>query len=396
MDNLWASNTPQKFWLLDPDPGTEEWTQAIKMAIPKLDLSLQVEDIGRVLLQSLGEAQYGEDHWQLSTTKRLYYELKPALPKFVIDMLKKFNAQVSGGPFLLDWPIEKRWADFQWEIVRQLSRITGQSTMKFQGFWPDGFRYAFVLTHDIEAGEGQAFVREVADLEESLGFRSSFNFVPERYELDVDLMQELRARGFEIGVHGLKHDGKLYSSEQIFKERAKYINRHLKEIDAVGFRSPLMHRHPEWLQALDIEYDLSFFDTDPYEPMPGGCMNIWPFMIGRFIELPYTLVQDSTLAFVLGEKTPQIWFDKVDFLEQYHGLALLNSHPDYLRQPEVWEIYVKFLETMKTRNNYWHALPKDVARWWRQRIETPPGHESPETKNGTINLENDQIIIDLI
>ena len=115
--------------------------------------------------------------------------------------------------------------------------------------------------------------------------------------------------------------------------RAKRINAHLKELDAVGFRSPLTMRNPEWMQALEIEYDLSFFDTDPYEPMPGGTMSIWPFILGHFVELPYTLMQDYTLTAVLGETTPRLWLQKVDFIERYHGMALVNTHPDYLLNP---------------------------------------------------------------
>ena len=78
-------------------------------------------------------------------------------------------------------------------------------------------------------------------------------------------------------------------------------------------------RNPEWMQALEIEYDLSFFDADPYEPMPGGTMSIWPFILGRFVELPYTLIQDHTLTAVLGETTPRLWLEKVDFIERYRG-----------------------------------------------------------------------------
>ena len=97
-------------------------------------------------------------------------------------------------------------------------------------------------------------------------------------------------------------------------------------------------------------------------------MSIWPFIIGNFVELPYTLVQDSTLGLVLGENSPRIWLDKVSFIEKYHGMALLNSHPDYLLQPNIWKIYKDFLTNMKEKSNYWHALPRDVARWWRKRI----------------------------
>ena len=57
--------------------------------------------------------------------------------------------------------------------MRQLLVVTGQQSMSYHPFWPDGQRFAFVLTHDIETEEGQAHVRAVADLDESFGFRSS-------------------------------------------------------------------------------------------------------------------------------------------------------------------------------------------------------------------------------
>jgi hypothetical protein len=121
------------------------------------------------------------------------------------------------------------------------------------------------------------------------------------------------------------------------------------------------------MQALDIEYDLSFFDTDPWEPIPGGTMSIWPFIVGHFVELPYTLAQDNTLVNVLGEHSPRIWLDKVNFLKQYHGIALVNTHPDYLCEPAAWQVYHDFLLAMRAGSDYWHALPREAARWWRYR-----------------------------
>ena len=99
-------------------------------------------------------------------------------------------------------------------------------------------------------------------------------------------------------------------------------------------------------------------------------MTIWPFFIGHFVELPYTLIQDCTLAHVLGEVTPQIWFDKLEFLKRYNGMALLNTHPDYLYEPTLWKIYTDFLVSMKDQGDFWHALPKDVADWWRTRVDS--------------------------
>jgi hypothetical protein len=254
--------------------------------------------------------------------------------------------------------------------MQHLLKGSARDQLSFIHFWPGGRRVALVLTHDVETAEGQANVQRLADLEADYGFRSSFNFVAERYRHDTRLIDSLRAGGFEIGVHGLKHDGKLFSSRALFMRRAARINEYFKSLEAVGFRAPLTHRQPEWMQALEMEYDLSFFDTDPYEPIPGGTMSIWPFQMGHFVELPYTLVQDYTLTAVLGETTPRVWLEKLDFLEEYYGLALVNSHPDYLREPANWHLYEEFLRALQQRvGRYWHVLPREVARWWRARMQ---------------------------
>jgi peptidoglycan/xylan/chitin deacetylase (PgdA/CDA1 family) len=393
--NPWRENTPRNFWLCQPDPPQEAWLQAYQEAFPSLGLCHQVDNMDMAASFTLGEGQFGSEHWKLSPMKQLYYELKPLLPRSLRYLLRQLYSRLPRSNFLLHWPIEERYVHFQWEVLQQLLMVLGQTSLSFRYFWPGGNHWALVLTHDIETGSGQAYVRTVADLEERLGFRSSFNFVPERYDIDYQLMGELRERGFEIGVHGLKHDGKLFSSRNRFIERAKRINHYLQGFGAVGFRSPLTLRNPEWMQALEVEYDLSFFDTDPYEPIPGGVMSIWPFTIGNFIELPYTLPQDCTLFRVFDESTPHLWLKKLDFIENYHGMALLITHPDYLREPRVWNIYVAFLKALKERVNYWHALPCEVARWWRRRFELPIDQESPESALGTILLNNDQIDIRL-
>jgi hypothetical protein len=367
MSNLWSSNTPASFWLCQPDLPEDQWQAAVQRAIPVLGLSPQPDDVDRLVSLVLGEGQFGPDHWQLTLARRWYYRLKPFLPRTLTRFLRRVHSPSARGSFPLGWPIEDRYAHFQWEVMQQLLVVTGQASMGYRPFWPDGGRFAFVLTHDVETREGQAHVRAVADLDKSFGFRSSFNFVPERYPLDYGLIKDLRRQGFEIGVHGLRHDGKLFNSHAEFMRRAKRINAHLKELDAVGFRSPLTMRNPEWMQALEIEYDLSFFDTDPYEPMPGGTMSIWPFILGRFVELPYTLMQDCTLRTILGVTTPMLWLEKVDFIERYQGMVLVNTHPDYLLDPVTWKVYADFLHAIRHRGGYWNTLPREVARWWRAR-----------------------------
>ena len=96
-------------------------------------------------------------------------------------------------------------------------------------------------------------------------------------------------------------------------------------------------------------------------------MSIWPFTIGRFVELPYTLVQDYTLTAVLRETTPRLWPEKVEALESYFGQVLLNTHPDYLVDRATRRVYTDFLQAMRSRDGYWQALPHEVAAWWQAR-----------------------------
>ena len=304
--DLWQDNHPKYFWQFQTEFSDEIWDRAIKASLPILEIDFEPRNDLGFLSDTLGEGQFGTKRYQLRLRNRLYYQVKPLLPRFVIDQLKTTNARSANNDFRLGWPIEDRFVRFQWEIARQLLDHTDNQQLTMRKFWPGKNKFAVVLTHDIESSEGQNFVRQVADLEEQYDFRSSFNFVPEKYSLDLQLMNELWERGFEVGIHGLRHDGNLFKSEKIFNTRSSAINSYLQQHNAVGFRAPLMHRNPEWMQILNIEYDLSFFDTDPFEPMPGGCMTIWPFTLGHFIELPYTLVQDSTLGYVLGETTPDL------------------------------------------------------------------------------------------
>jgi hypothetical protein len=233
--------------------------------------------------------------------------------------------------------------------------------------WPEGARFSFVLTHDVETRDGLRKISKIADLEEQLGLRSSWNFVPYKYKVDEGLVRDLQSRSFEIGVHGYNHDGKLYSSKKVFHRRVPGINAALVKYGAVGFRSPMVHRNLEWLQQLNIEYDASCFDIDPFQPMPGGVGTIWPFVAGKFIELPYTLPQDHTLFVALNERDARIWTKKRDFLIQHDGMVLMLTHPDYLTTSHHLDLYRAFLTETHSIPGCWHALPNQVAAWWRQR-----------------------------
>ncbi len=305
----------------------------------------------------------------MSAANRFYYRwVRPVLPRGLRPWLRRLNRRQAHS--LLQWPIEDRFVRFQYAILDGVAKRTQQEKLPIIGLWPGPHTFALVLTHDVETPKGVEFVLEVAAVEERLGFRSSFNFSPHAYDVPEQLLQSLRARGFEVGLHGLNHDGRLYQSQSEFSDRARSINGYLKQWNACGFRSPLMHRHPEWMQRLNIEYDLSFFDTDPYEPMPGGVVTVWPYVIGRFVELPTTLPQDHTLKEMFGAEMMATWLEKCAFISAHHGAAVMNTHPDYLRDPDTLSAYQTFLSNVAETGGCWAALPRDVARWWLDRSRT--------------------------
>jgi hypothetical protein len=298
---------------------------------------------------------------------KLFYLFKPIIPRRLQLFLRRFLIKKKLKQYKDVWPIlpgsEKKpnnWAG-----------------------WPGGKDFAFVLTHDVEWRKGHNKCRQLLEIEKKLGFKSSFNFVPERYKVDKELRDFIVNEGFEVGVHGLKHDGKLFQDRKIFSERAIKINRYIKDWDAVGFRAPAMHHILEWIGELDIEYDLSTFDTDPFEPQPDGVGTIFPFWVkskeGRdgYVEMPYTLVQDFTLFILMNENSPAIWIDKLNWIVENGGMVLVNVHPDYLsfenkREMEQFPVsyYSDFLKFVKENyeGRYWNALPKDLAEYFKKMI----------------------------
>jgi predicted glycosyltransferase len=286
--------------------------------------------------------------------------------------------------------------------------------------WPEGKKFAFVLTHDVESKEGLSKCRGLMKLEQNLGFRSSFNFIPEgSYRVPSELRNELTASGFEVGIHDLKHNGHLFASRRKFKRSAAKINGYAREWGASGFRSGFMLRNLDWLHELDMQYDASTFDTDPFEPQPHGRHTIFPFWVPcpngngsglpasseGYVELPYTLCQDSTLFLMLRETTPEIWMRKLDWIAEHGGMVLLDTHPDYMsmeseRSTHVYPVsfYSDLLEYIRSKyeGTYWHALPRDVARQVRAaNVAKPERVANLLRRNGRIAKQRAKIWIDL-
>jgi len=297
--------------------------------------------------------------------RRLYYALKPVIPRPIQIALRQRYVSVQAAATFPAWPIEPLLVEKLDAYLRALLRTA--AAVPHIGFWPHGLRYAFVITHDVELDTGLRRAPALAALEQELGFTSCWNLVPERYPIDWTIVNELRRQGFEIGLHGVKHDGRLFQSRALFTERLNTIHGYARKWGIEGFRSPSTLRNAEWMTAMQLAYDSTYPDTDPYEPQPGGCCSIWPYFLGAMVELPLSLPQDHTLFEILQHKNVAVWEKKTEWIAAHGGIAMLNVHPDYMLTDERLSFYRDFLHFMKGQQGQWHVQPREAARWWRDR-----------------------------
>jgi peptidoglycan/xylan/chitin deacetylase (PgdA/CDA1 family) len=223
-----------------------------------------------------------------------------------------------------------------------------------------------VLTHDVETARGYEAIPGLLELERSLGYRSSWNLVPGGYDVDVRKVERLVGDGFEVGVHGWRHDGRDFVSHDVFRARLPQIRRHAELWGAQGFRAPSSLRVWEWMPELGFDYDSSYSDTAPFEPQPGGCCSVLPFFNEDLVELPVTMPQDHTLFVILGEHDEALWRTKAEIVRGLDGMALMLTHPDYATPPRL-AAYRRLLDEYQGDESAWRALPREVSAWWRAR-----------------------------
>jgi hypothetical protein len=294
----------------------------------------------------------------------MYYTAKPLIPRGLQLSLRRTRIRMLRNKYQQTWPIY----------------TPGAKGIASGTQWPNGKRFALILTHDVEGPTGRDRCRPLVQLEKDLGFRSAFYFVPRRYSTRSELREYITQQGFEVGVHGLYHDGKLYNNTAVFQQRVPTINDYLNDWKSCGFSSPCAHHNLAWTSELNIKYAVTTYDTDPFEPQGGGIGTVFPFRVhncqtGRdYIEIPYTLPQDFALYVLMKEKTNEIWKRKLDWIAQCGGMVHLKTHPDYMSfetkttgiEEYPLSYYTDFLRYVRQNysDQYWHACPNELADFY--------------------------------
>jgi hypothetical protein len=307
-----------------------------------------------------------EMFWQ-----RPYYSLRRFIPASVRQQLQRAYFRNWKRLSFPRWPVDRSVDQILERLLLLVLQRQGVGRVPFIWFWPEGASSCAIFTHDVETAAGRDRCSWLMDVDDACGVKASFQVVPEdRYTISAQLLDEMRRRGFEINVHDLNHDGRLFSSREEFLRRAERINGYLRDFKARGFRSGALYRRPDWLAALDIAYDTSIPNTGHLEVQRGGCCTVMPYFIGQIVELPVTTTQDYSLFHILKDFSNDVWKAQIDSIIAGHGLLHFIVHPDYLDAEQAHRAYCVLLDRvsrLREAGQSWVTLPGEVERWWRQR-----------------------------
>lgn len=288
-----------------------------------------------------------------------YYRARPLLPRPVQIRMRQAFSRVQARTRFPRWPVEPALYELYAKLFGDVAQVAAEP-VPFLSPWPGGHRWAFVLTHDVETAVGYGRIQVLRDVELDAGYRSSWNFVPKRYAIDDEVVDMLARAGFEVGIHGLYHDGRDLESMAKLQERLPAIRRYADRWRAVGFRSPATYRAWELMPLLGFDYDSSYPDTDPFQPQSGGCCSLLPYFNEGTVELPITLPQDHTMFVILGEPDATLWLEKAEHVRERGGMALMITHPDYLDE-RMLAAYRSLLARFAADATAWRPLPREVS-----------------------------------
>lgn len=296
-----------------------------------------------------------------------------------VSLLSLLRPKSSDGPKRRTFPID------------DLADKLDPSTEEKREFWQKDF--GVIMTHDVDTREGYEYgLSRFVEIERAEDMVSTFNIVPRslEYEVDQDLITSLLRDGFDIGMHGLHHDGKFaFLSDEsqrarIFKsvERAKELG-----LPSLGYRAPWLHRTRmmiRYLSEAGFEWDSSFPDTD--DSTIGyactGSRTVFPFYPmykedrvwkrSTIVEIPVSMPQDWTLLYyykLSEESVLRVLKKKMDYIKSQGGLATFILHPDQedFGHPRHHKAYKTLLRIIKDADPELMTC-SNLARRWKKRF----------------------------
>ncbi|MCZ6485560.1 MAG: polysaccharide deacetylase family protein [Acidobacteria bacterium] len=262
----------------------------------------------------------------------------------------------------------ERWATFpRWPLdlsVDFLSDLCGSEPSPFRsGPTP------VLLSHDLDSPEGlKNVVRKFLELEEKVGARSSSYIVPCGWPIDYGLLDELKDRGHEVGIHGYDHANRTaFCDPDQQRERLEGASELIQRYDIIGYRSPSLLRTPSLLKSLRefYRYDTSIPTSGGLFPVPNnGCSSARPFQIEGIVEIPISLPRDGSLK-ALGyspDESLQFWIRCGEAISRSGGVVVLLTHCEarFSGNAPALDAYRRFLDYVSGSDRYLWSTPGEV------------------------------------
>lgn len=284
--------------------------------------------------------------------------------------LKNWNIRL---PYL-EWPTDLSLFTLL-ELLKQCD-ISSDMFNIYTGPWPSNSKSVVCLSHDVDDFDGYKNMDRLLNIERQFNFRATYNIPGARYPVNIDYLYSLEQEGFEFGIHGYKHQGKIpfMSEKEIVERMRKSIDR-FEGIRIRGYRSPALRRTVTLLKVLEkfFNYDSSVPDTENFVLGHNfnGCSIPYPFFVRKMLEIPITVPQDGVLL-MLGYSPDEIlslWKKKVTLLKQLGALIVINTHPDpiFSGNSRMEKIYRKLLEFIALDSELYVTTLGSLDKWVRNK-----------------------------
>jgi hypothetical protein len=121
---------------------------------------------------------------------------------------------------------------------------------------------------------------------------------------------------------------------------------------------------------LYVSDDVSIPYVAHLEAQRGGCCAVFPYFMGRILELPLTTTQDYSLFYILGDYSIELWKKQIHLIMEKQGLVSFIVHPDYIREHTALKIcqdLLAHLSDWRDAGKVWVALPQVVGRFFLRK-----------------------------
>jgi len=244
---------------------------------------------------------------------------------------------------------------------RLVRELTGRG-LKLRGY--QGKRFALCLSYDLDQ---QICMQSLGMVIESLaqrGLTATFHVLTNwEYEVDWARLQDARDQGFEIGMHGGRHDIALGYRSHHAIEGEILAARDQFPFEVSSYRAPALCMTDNLMAIIEsagFRCDSSLPMANRYYHQVESCFP-FPCGSGPIWELPVTL-QDSTLFLDQGLSVSEAFEETLNTIRpvrELGGVSVLNLHPYAFAAQEPY--HPRLLDAIASLDDCWVCTHSQVV-----------------------------------